>query len=380
MGHGFGIDSLYRPAGWGGPARRGAITMRGADHQQRATPPTQDAGGPVRSAAGGHVPTDEAVRDGRSSDEPEDAGLRRYGWLILAAVVVIACYSPVLFYEYGFSEDYRMLAAARRGGGLSTLLLAEGRPGFAIWARVVFGGFDTIASLAWIRLLNISVLAAVAVMLAIAWRRAGLRLLPAALAGAATMTLPPFQLFAGTAAMGGVPFGMALAGGAAFLAESRADPSGLRRTAKWIAACALLTAALATYQPAGLFYLVFAAILLVAARPAGQAFTRGLVSFASIAVPAMVVAFALFLYGRSAWPAELLEIGAPRGTLAFDPLAKLYWFMILPLPRALSFWKLWPSLTLAFVHSATHRIWSSPRVTRASAACRPSRRWRSSIC
>lgn len=284
------------------------------------------------------------TRRERADTNPVTAGRDRT-WLWLAAAPIVACYSPVLFFDYGFSEDYRLLEAARSGQGLSRLLLAEGRPVYAVWARTLFGALPGIDSLLVLRLVNIALLAVAAMMLAVTWRRSGIRMPWAALAGAATLTLPPFQLYAATAAMGGVPFGMAAAGGAALLVESRVE--GPRRPWLWLVAVTLLCIAFATYQPAGLFFWVFPAIALLSSPR--LPFRRAVLDYGTVGAVAMLVSFALFLIGRSQFPGELIEIGAPRGTLSFDPLAKLQWFLLLPLPRALSFWKLWPSLTLAFV-------------------------------
>jgi len=292
---------------------------------------------------------DGDTRDARREQAdpiPATAGRDRH-WQWLPAALIVACYSPVLFFDYGFSEDYRLLEAAQSGQGLSRLLLAEGRPVYAVWARTLFGVLPGIDSLAVLRLVNIGLLAVTAVMLAVVWRRSGIRMPWAALAGAATMTLPPFQLYAATAAMGGVPLGMAAAGGAALLIEPWVEGRSPGRTWKWLVAVTLLCIAFATYQPAGLFFWVFPAIALLSSPR--LSFRRAVLGYGTVGAIAMVVSFALFLIGRSRFPGELIEIGAPRGTLSFDPLAKLQWFLLLPLPRALSFWKLWPSLTLAFV-------------------------------
>ena len=270
-------------------------------------------------------------------------------WPTGAALFVLAVYLPVLFFEYGFSEDYRLMAAARRGSGLSQLMLAEGRPFFAAWAWVVFGMADTIPLLGVVRLVNVAFLACVAVLTATVWQRAGLTRLEAAVAGAAMVTLPPFQLFAATAAMGAVLPATAAAIVAALLVDDEAAATGGARPIRLAAASLLAFAALATYQPAGLFFWVTAAVLLIAALPPADAFRRKVTLFVVSGAPAMLGAFAIYVFGRSAFPAELIEIGAPRGTLAFDPAGKAIWFLTLPLPHALNLWRLWPNLALAMV-------------------------------
>jgi hypothetical protein len=192
-------------------------------------------------------------------------------------------------------------------------------------------------------------LAALAVLMAAVWRRSGLTGFEAAAAGAAMVTLPPFQLFVGTAAMGAVLPAMLVAIGAALLADGEAGREGGPRAGRLAAASLLVLAALATYQPSGLFFCVVVAVLLIAPDPPPRMLQRKLLIMAGTAMPAMMGAFAIFLAGRSAFPAELIDIAAPRAMLALDPVGKAEWFLTLPLPHALNLWKLWPSLAFAMV-------------------------------
>ncbi len=289
----------------------------------------------------------------RSSDVPDRnvAGAIRAGWpawLRTAAVpvVVVLCYLPLIFPEYATGEDFRLLADHDRGATFRPLLLAEGRPVFALWARLVFGGLHDIASLRWVRLASILMLGAFAAVLAAAFRRAGWGRVESGAAGVLAVTLPPYQLYVANAAMGAKLPALLLAAGAAFAGLRSTDeaPRAVRfrhQLAGWL----MLVIALATYQSAGLVYVVFAAILLVAANPSRAVYAARLRALSGIAAAAFSVAFGLFLAGRNAYLPWLL--GAPRGDLEFAPLAKAGWFVLYPLPHALNLWKLHPNLYLA---------------------------------
>lgn len=286
----------------------------------------------------------------RAPEEPDFRGLRAgnlpEAWIAAVPVLVLLCYLPLVFLEYGFGEDYRLLAAYDRGAGFRPLLLAEGRPGYALWVRAVFSALPDVASLRFVRLANILLLGVLATAITHAWRRAGWRSWEAAVAGVAAATLPSFQLYTATAAMGAVIVAALFGAAAAFLAAD-AEPGTARigRTVRRVAASVSLFVGLATYQSAALIYFAFAGIFLVAANPPRKDFLRITGRFAAIAAPAFALEFLVFLAGRNAYLPYLL--GAPRGDLAFAPLAKVEWFIWFPLPHALNLWKLHPNLLLA---------------------------------
>jgi hypothetical protein len=268
-------------------------------------------------------------------------------WLAAAPVLVLLCYLPVVLIEYGFSEDYRQLAAYDRGATFQPLMIAEGRPLFALWARAVFSLVGDIPSLRWVRLANILLFAGLAFALSRAWKRAGWAAPESAMAGVAALTLPPFQLFAGTAAMGAVAVASLFGAGAAFVARaSGLAPGRAGRVYRGTIAFALLVAGLATYQPGGLIFWAFAGIFLIAPNPSRPEFRRGALTFAAVGALALAAEFAIFLAGRNAFRPWLLD--APRADLTIDPVAKTLWFLFHPLPHALNLWKLNPDLLLAF--------------------------------
>ena len=272
--------------------------------------------------------------------------LRVFASSAAAPLLVLLCYLPLVFIEYGVGEDYRLLAAYDRGEGFRGLSLAEGRPGFALWVRLVFSVLPDVSSLRYVRLLNILVLAALAVTIRAAWIRAGWRRGDATIAAVVALTLPSFQLLAASASIGSAPCAALAGAGAAFfaLAASAAQVRS-RRINLHIAASTLLLLGLVTYQPAGLIYFAFAIILLIAPNASPSAFTRAARAFIIVAVPAFVAAFLVFLVGRAAFRPYLLN--APRSHLQFDPAGKAVWFLLRPLPHALNLWKLRPDLYFA---------------------------------
>lgn len=269
--------------------------------------------------------------------------LSRYGWLAATAAIVLLAYSPVLFTEYGFSEDYRLLAALRRGVLFSKLMIAEGRPLYAVWTALFLGPVHGIGQLAIVRLVNLLVLGGVAVTFTLAWRRVGLGRFEAAAAGIATVTLPTFQFFGAMAAVGAHLWG-ALAAAIAALWTDRLWNTDRRIFVRALPALVLLAGLLA-YQPAGMVFWAFAFILLVAPRDAWSVYWPRLRGFVVVGFIGMAASFVVFEIGKTLFAAELA--GAPRAEWVRDPAAKLFWFLTFPIPHTLNLWKLHPDLWFA---------------------------------
>ena len=266
-------------------------------------------------------------------------------WLIAAFLTPVLVYLPAALAEYGFSESYRLLAFYYRGPSIRHLMLAEGRPGFAVWAGLAFGLLSgSIRALSAVRFLNICTIGLTAALVAMILRRAGLRDMDAMLGGIASMMLPSFQLFAATAAMGGAVVAAVLASIAALRTRSVAGNGG---ALSLIEPAAWLVAAQATYQPAAMMFFAFAAVLLLLPDFDRADLRRMLRKFTIVGVTAAVIEFALFLVGRHLFPEEL--IGAPRAQLSLDPLAKLAWFFGLPMAHATNLWVLRPNLLAGVV-------------------------------
>jgi hypothetical protein len=321
--------------------------------------------------------TGPSLQDPRRSLAPWSRGEDPF-WLIVAFVTPVLVYLPAVIAEYGFSESYRLLAYYVHGPSVRRLMLAEGRPVYAAWAGLVFGFLSgSIRALSLVRLLNITAIGLDAVLVAMILKRAGLREIDAMMGGIAAMMLPSFQLFAGTAAMGGAPVAAIFAAIAALLTcndgrpgpangsptsargsseitnqagertgivgaqrqrEELDQPAAPRRP---LVGCALwLVAAQATYQPAAMLFFAFAAVLLLVPDLDRTAFRGRLRRFAIVGLAAATIEFALFLGGRILFSEEL--VGAPRAQLSFEPLAKLAWFFGLPMAHATNAWVLRP--------------------------------------
>jgi hypothetical protein len=284
------------------------------------------------------------------------------GWIAIAFLTPILVYLPVVLAEYGFSESWRLLAFYINGPAVRKLVLAEGRPLYALWGATVFGFLSgSIRALSVVRFMNLCTIGAAAVLISRILQKAGLRTIDATLVGIATMMLPSFQLFAGMAGIGNAPLAAVLACIAVLSVHRLApgigparqrDPgispagasavttrSGLRSL---IAPTLWLVAAQAAYQPAAMMYFAFAAVLLLLPELERIEFRGRFIRYAIPGLTALVVEFILFQAGKSFFPRELL--GAPRASLNLDPFAKLAWFFGLPMAHATNPWVLRPHL------------------------------------
>jgi hypothetical protein len=272
----------------------------------------------------------------RSRDDTHESSTRRirsahFAWIVIAFLTPIVVYLPAVLARYGFGESYRLLAFYESGPRVRHLMLAEGRPGFAVWAALCFGSVSgRIAALPAIRLVNLCAIGMTSVLVARVLWKAGLREVDAMLGGIAMMMLSPFQLFAATAGMGGAVVA------AVFASIAALSTQGFVRPMLW------LTAGQLTYQPAAMMYVSLVGARMLFPDLGRRAFRDQLRRFVIIAAPAALIELAVFLIGRRVFPAELL--GAPRARLSFDPLSKLAWFFGLPIAQVTNLWVLRPNL------------------------------------
>jgi hypothetical protein len=258
----------------------------------------------------------------------------------------VLCYLPVVFFEYGMADDYRLLAFYDRGFTNRTLMIAEGRPFQALWTNLAFASFHGIGSLAILRLLTILSWGVVAWLYASIWNRAGLAWREAALAAVAMLTLPAYQVFTASGGMGAVPFGVFFAGAAAIFTERTARSARVHETIRnGGAAVLLLVLALTTYQPVAMLYWVATAILvLVPDHPRNVLRTR--VSYhAGIGFLALAIGYAVYKVGLAVYGADLA--GTQRTTFAPDLVGKALWFVRTPLTDSLNLWNIFPLALLS---------------------------------
>jgi hypothetical protein len=267
-----------------------------------------------------------------------------YWPLLVVCAALLVAYLPVLFGQYGFSDDYRLLAFYDRDGTTRTLMVAEGRPVQAFWTDHLFASFTSVEALARLRLINVLVIAGAAAMYAGTWVAARTSRPEAVMLAVVTFTLPSFHVVASVASMGVLPVSIAFAIAAAFCASRGAVVHRFSSAGWSIAALLLLVIAAAAYQPAAMFFWVCAAVFLFVRDVDSKAFVRQAAAFLAIGAAAMCVAAGLYAYGARRYGAEL---DPGRTGFVTDVPAKLAWFVSAPLEHALNLWNLVPSAALA---------------------------------
>jgi len=211
------------------------------------------------------------------------------------------------------------------------------------------GDIDSLRLVRAVSLLGVIVLALV---LYYALRRAGWNPWLAAGMCTSVVTLASIQVYVSWAATGEVPYVAALAGLAwlrlrtAFELPRR---DALLRSAQ---AAALLLLALLTYQPAAMFFWVFAAIDVL--RPGEQlrAATRKVGWGLGVAAVAMFFSYAAVRIGIHFWGGAF----AGRTNLVDDVVAKARWFWDEPIVNGLGMYGLVPSESFALAIAAVAAV------------------------
>ncbi len=262
---------------------------------------------------------------GGSEHAPPPIALR----LFLLAVPILAALSPVFLQEYAFTDDWSLLAGSHGGASSVPHILRGGRPLLALAYAIALPLAGTVAKLAWLRLTAVVGLIALAWILHRQLERAGWNSWQALAVGGALVMLPGPTLFAAWATMFPLTWILALAG-VAFSACLEAHRAVSARESMWRLALAttLLTACYLTYQPAATAFWVFFAIALLAPGTCGRlALTLRAVTVFGAATGLGLAAVAV---GGWLFPERTLA----RTALVSDPVAKLAWFVQVPLVEA----------------------------------------------
>ena len=244
--------------------------------------------------------------------------------VIVFLVAFMACYVSALVVDYGFSDDYSALANYYSSDWKQAVV--NGRPLQALGTAIPMRTVD-VSGLSYVRLLAIVGIALSAWILFRAFARAGCgRFTSYALATITCCTLP-FQVYAVWATCFLYPFAVFLSG----LAFNQCERDNGFRSAT--GAAALLTAALAIFQPAAMCFFLFSAIALLTQpkAPLLQRFRR----HAVVAGCSMSAGYCLVKAGALLQPGRSGAISRQR--LVEDLQGKAEWFVSEPLPNAISF-------------------------------------------
>ena len=252
-----------------------------------------------------------------------------------------ATYFPTLRAEYGVSDDYRDLvtealdppehaADPESGRGLTPgrgwkNKVAEGRPLFALATRLIHGIVSEIEHLRYVRFLGVLGICLLAWSLCRLLAGAGHdRFRSFCVAAIACSTLP-FQVWAHWAVAATFPWAAALSGFAFLLADRASSPSTppARKWSLTAGAVALLVSAFALYQPAAMFYCVFAAVGLLAPERVPRDGSRRPGRHAAIVAAGAASSYGLAVLGTTLYPAQ-----ADRTDLVSNIPGQLKWFLL----------------------------------------------------
>jgi hypothetical protein len=275
--------------------------------------------------------------------------LRESGFALAAPLAALIAYFPAVVVPYAYMDDYFVLAwRDGLGGGFFKTATSFGRPLHAVLLRATFGLTTDIDSLRLVRLVSLVGVALFAVLLYYALRRAGAPPWLSAGACISVVTLASFQIYVAWAAIGEVPYVAALAGLAWLCLRSGIGLPRQRALLRLGGAGALLLCALLAYQPAAMFFWVFAAIDLlrpdVRLRHATQVFGVAL----GVAAVAIFFAYAAVRVGVHFYGGAT----SGRTVLVHDLVAKVRWFWNEPLVNSFSMFGLLPSVSVAIAVAA----------------------------
>jgi hypothetical protein len=263
---------------------------------------------------------------------------------LVAPLVALATYLPTVVVSYAFMDDYFVLAWREGlGGEFYKTATQFGRPLHALVLSGTFALASDVDSLRFVRLVSLLGLIALTLLLYHALRQAALGRWVSMGACVSVVTLASSQVYVSWAAIGEAPF-VATLGGLAFLRlRSGFDLRGRAAVVRGVEAAALLLCALLIYQPAAMFFWVFAAIDLL--RPPQRLRLAWLKFGQSLAVAAVASLFAyaavrigVHFYGGAF---------SGRTNLVHDLVSKASWFWNEPIVNSLGMFGLLPTATVA---------------------------------
>jgi hypothetical protein len=264
--------------------------------------------------------------------------------ILIAPIAAIAAYLPAVVVPYAFMDDYFDLASRQGlGDGFVGTATSYGRPFQGFFLAGAFSLASDLDSVRLVRLVSLLGVMLLATLLFYALHKGGFSRWLAAAVCISIVSLPSFQIYASWAATSEAPFA-AILGGLAWLRLQTAF--GLRRRGALLRgaeATGLLLIALLTYQPAAMFFWVFAAIEVL--RPGERLVdaTRKLIAGLGVAIVAIAFGFAAVKVGVHFYGG----VTAGRTTLVHDLVGKVQWFWNEPLRNSLGMFDLAPTASLA---------------------------------
>ena len=255
--------------------------------------------------------------------------------------VFLLCFAPVLTTDYGYLDDYSQLFEGPHGRQVQKIFRA-GRPINALITMLFLQVATDIEHLRYIRLVGVLSIALLAWCVFQTLARTGWSRFQSACVAVIMCTTLPFQVYAAWATCAPYPLA-ALAAGLAFLLCECAFETRRRRSKWLLAAGAILVLVLAhaIYQPAAMFFWVFAAVVLLKPDTTPRDMLRRFGWYCVIAAGGMLAGFVVYALGLILYPGDYIRVGLVR-----DLPTKVVWFLSVYLPDALNFVLLSPSYWL----------------------------------
>lgn len=261
----------------------------------------------------------------------------------------MACYSSVWLTAYGFLDDYAILAESLQGeADIRQLVVAAGRPTYALLLALTFPLLHSVADLRYIRLLGVLGLAL------LSWRvyrtlvRAGWGEVRAFLLALVVVMMPAFQVYAAWATTAFHAYAALLAGGAWAVAERALTAQRLAPAWSLAGGASLLLLALTIHQSAALFFWVFAAVMLCKPDITLAEMKQRFLWYNTVVFIGLTLGFGLHKLGTTLYPVALEPA---RTRLTHDVWGKVLWFVDHPLKDALNISRLssdwWLALPVA---------------------------------
>ena len=258
--------------------------------------------------------------------------------LYVLLLTPLAVYWQSIFQDYGLRDDYSHLRESREEPGkIVKFTASHGRPLYGALLETTFGVTDDVNQLPWLRLATVCLLTLLGLAL---WRQlyqSGWTEIEAAAIGLGVTLLPAAQITASWAIAW--PYALALllsvAGFSAI--ETELERGGLKRFVALLGGCMIYALASLIYQSDALFAVIpIAAVLL--ARTGREPMSDA--KWLSYHLGALLVGLGAAYFMVKGLFANGVFTESVRMQLETNPLTKIVWFFVDPLPNALALFAL----------------------------------------
>lgn len=259
--------------------------------------------------------------------------IRKEWQFYLTPVIIVLIYVPVIFFSYGFSDDYAFLYNINAGiDSQIQSVLSSGRPVLAALFTFSWGSLTSIHQISCLRFVSILGIGILSLIYYWIFRSYHESPITAFFQAILLSLTPAIQLFASWATCSFFPFAMVMASLAAYL------PRLLRnKTLAYILSMILLEITLLIYQPAAMTYWVVVCIMIFYEyqfdeRINLEKISKKLITHIIVWVIPALLAYLVVRIGSQLFPlfkrSELIEFK--------DIPMKLYWFIKEPFSRSLN--------------------------------------------